>query len=153
MTRETDSRAIHGGFRGMPKGAQWRRIAAALLATAALVAGCLVEVAALAHHPGSHARREGGERVRLEAAATASDGCTFIGAVSAGAPAGYRPAPDAFPVTVRLRRPAEARVCTTQVRALRDESLLTVPASYRRLHLFVLKPDGALQATERVSID
>ena len=37
-----------------------------------------VPTAALAHHPGSHATREGGNRVRIDAVALATDNCTRI---------------------------------------------------------------------------
>ncbi|KAA2235600.1 hypothetical protein [Salinarimonas soli] len=123
---------------------------ALLLALGSLVLGIAAAVEALAHHPGSHAVRKGGA-VALEAVATVSDGCTTIGSVALGAPAGIAAPAAAEPVTVRLARP-EGAVCTQALGTARREIDLMVPAGRAILHLFVVGPDGAVVSTERVPI-
>jgi hypothetical protein len=109
-------------------------------------------ISALAHHPGSHAFRQSDGRVKLESVVTVPDGCTFIGAVTPGAPSGQAAPPDAFPVTVKLRRSDAGSACTLALKVMRDESMLSVPANQSRLHLFVVAADGKLASTERVPI-
>lgn len=109
-------------------------------------------ISAFAHHPGSHAWRQSDGRVKLESVVTVPDGCTFIGTVTPGAPAGQAMPPEAFPVTVRLRRSDAAAMCTMALKVLKDESVLTVPAAQKRLHLYVVGASGQITTTERVPI-
>ena len=126
---------------------------AAITLMAAMVMACLGAISAHAHHPGSHAWRQSGtDQVRLESVAMVTDGCTFIGAVTPGAPGGQAMPQGDFAVTVRLRRPADAQICTTQVKTIKDETRIAIPSSFSRIHLFIVKPDGALLSTERVPI-
>ena len=60
--------------------------------------------------------------------------------------------PEAFPVTVRLRRSDAATMCTMALKVLKDESVLTVPAAQKRLHLYVVGASGQITTTERVPI-
>ncbi len=132
-------------------------LVAATLLACCVVALCSLTVAAFAHHPGSHAWRKpgppGAGLVRLEAVALVQDGCTFIGGVVPGIPEGQSANVDAFGVTVRLRKASDVPACPAQARAVRDEIEIEVPAAFRRLHIFVLQPDGTLSATERVPIN
>jgi hypothetical protein len=124
---------------------------ALLLALCSLVLGIAATVEAFAHHPGSHATRKGPGTVWLEAVATISDGCTTIGSVALGAPAGVAAPPSSEPVTIRLVRPQGA-VCTQALGSARNESTLPVPAARASLHLFVVAPDGRVVSSERVPI-
>jgi hypothetical protein len=124
---------------------------ALFLALCSLVLGIAATVEAFAHHPGSHATRKGVGTVWLEAVVTVSDGCTTIGSVALGAPAGVSVPPSAEPVTVRLARPQGA-MCTQALGSARSESALTVPAARGSLHLFVLGLDGRVVSSERVPI-
>jgi hypothetical protein len=129
------------------------------LVTAALCLNLMVCIAlalsvitAFAHHPGSHAFRQGDGRVKLESVVTVPDGCTFIGAVTTGTPSGQTAPPDAYPITVKLRRSDAGSACTMALKVLKDDSMLSVPAGQARLHLFVVAADGKLASTERVPI-
>jgi hypothetical protein len=126
-------------------------LAGLLLAVASLVVGILAAVEALAHHPGSHANRDGSGAVRLEAVATVPDGCTTIAGVEPGLPPGVKAPPSAEPVTVRLARPAGA-VCTQAVASVRRDVTLQVPPDRASLHLFVVGTDGRVLSSERVPI-
>ncbi|HYF52924.1 MAG TPA: hypothetical protein VEA41_01550 [Salinarimonas sp.] len=131
--------------------AQRLSLAALLLALGSLALGIAAAVEALAHHPGSHARRDGAGFVRLEAVAAVPDGCTTIGAVEPGTPPGVGAPPNAAPVTVRLARPAGVP-CTQAVGSVRRDAVLKVPAERSVLHLFVVGPDGRVASSERVPI-
>jgi hypothetical protein len=130
-------------------------LVAATLLACCVMALCSLTVAAFAHHPGSHAWRKPAQSglVRLEAVALVQDGCTFMGSIVPGAPEGQAAGADAFGVTIQLRRAADVVTCPAQAKALRDEVEISVPASFKRLHLFVLRPDGTLAATERVTVN
>jgi hypothetical protein len=125
-------------------------LAALLLALGSLILGIAAAVDAMAHHPGSHAVRDGG-LVRLEAVVVAPDGCTRIAAVAIGSPPGVAPPPRAEPVTVRLERPTDAS-CGQALASLRREVSLPVPAERASLHLFVVGADGRVASSERVPI-
>ncbi len=125
-------------------------LAGLLLAVGSLVLGIAAAVEALAHHPGSHAHRVAGA-VRLEAVVTVPDGCTTIGSVALGAPAGVSAPPSSEPVTVRLERPAGA-ACAQALGSARRDVTLTVPEGRATLHLFVVGADGAVVSSERVPI-
>ena len=136
----------------MPLALNARAALATFIAAGSLLVGILFTVSALAGEPISRAKRLATERVRLETVAMANDGCTFIGAVTAGAPAGEATEADTFPVTVRLRRSPGAQICTMAAKVLKDESMLTVPARMKALQLYVLKPEGGVHGTQRVTI-
>ena len=120
----------------------------------ASVVAVLCAIGAHAHHPGSHAWRQSGtDQVKLEAVAVVTDGCTGIASVFAGVPSGHSAPPDTFPITVRLQSIPSSQACTMQARVVKNVSYVDVPTSWRRLHVFILKPDGSLQATERVPIN
>ena len=106
---------------------------------------------ALAHHPGSHAARLPDGRVKVEAVAMASDACTSIASLERGAPAGVRPPPGSEPVIARLARPAAA-MCATAITATRHEAVLLIPAGATQIHLYIVAPDGRVQASERVPV-
>lgn len=125
--------------------------AARSLALASLVCGIGVSLDAWAHHPGSHAVRQSGGGVRLEAVATASDACTTIQSVTVGVPPGIRSVPGSTPVTLRLQR-APGAVCATVVSALREQAVLDVPPASTVLNLYVVAPDGNVLGSERVPI-
>lgn len=134
----------------------WRDLAPVLFALACLAGACLVaglsSLSAHAHHPGSHAWRVAGtDDVRLEATAMATDTCTVIDAVSAGAPDGKISPSGEFPVIIRLRRD-EADACHSRPISLKKTQILRISAPSRTIHLFTLLPEGSLSATERVSI-
>ena len=65
----------------------------------------------LAHHPGSHAARQGDGPVRLDVSTGVPDTCMAVASVERGTPASE-------PVTARLERPAEL-ICATVVTAVR----------------------------------
>jgi hypothetical protein len=128
-----------------------RHSALALLsAVAALLIGLFVAVEAVAHHPGSHARRVGAGQVELDAAVSASDACTRIERMEPGTPQGVQAPTGAAPVVVRLVRPDG--LCATVVSALREARTLSVPAGTTALLLYVVGPDGRVAASERVPI-
>jgi hypothetical protein len=104
-----------------------------------------------AHHPGSHAVRQPDGRVKVDAVAMASDSCTSIAALQPGTPPGLRAPQGTEPVVVRLARPS-APACATMVTAVRSDAVLTVPAKATHLHLYIVAPDGQVQASERVPI-
>lgn len=116
------------------------------LALAGMVAG-----AALAHHPGSHANRQPDGRVRVEVATLASDACTTLGPVKAGAPASVAPAPGAVPVTAQLLRSAGA-VCATVVTRVASEAVFDGAPNERQIMLYIVGPDGAVASSERIPI-
>jgi len=124
---------------------------APFLALAGLLLGLAATIDAAAHHPGSHAWRLPDGGVRLEAVANVTDGCTTIGSVERGEPPAASAARDAEPVTLRLRRPADA-ACTQVLTTVRREVVLTVPAGRSVLHLFTVDPDGRILATERIPV-
>jgi hypothetical protein len=120
------------------------------LALLGLASALLQTSSAMAHHPGSHASRLPDGRVKLEVG-TSGDGCTTVGAISAGVPAGVSAPPGASPVTVRLNRPPET-VCTMELKPVAGEAVLVLPAAVRAIHVFILGQDGTVRATERVPI-
>lgn len=122
------------------------------VAMASLLLATGMTVQALAHHPGSHAVRQGDGRVRLQTAASASDACTTIQSVTLGAPPAVKAVPGITSVTVRLQRPAGA-VCATTVTALHEETMLDVPDSATALLVYVVGPDGSVVASEKVPIN
>ena len=106
--------------------------------------------AAQAHHPGSHARREGGNRVRVEAVTVATDDCTRIDSIRTGSPAIVTPPQGSTPVTARLKRGQGA--CTAGPAAVRAEAVLELPAGVRQIFLYVEGIDGTLVGSERVPV-
>lgn len=135
----------------MSEHAQRLSIVGLLVAVASLVLGILAAVDALAHHPGSHATREGRSAVRLDAVVTVPDACTRIASIALGTPAGLAAPPSAEPVTVRLERSAGA-ACAQALASLRQEATLPVPAERASLHFVVVGADGAPLSSERVPI-
>jgi hypothetical protein len=125
--------------------------AGALVGLGAAMGGLLLAASAMAHHPGSHAYRQADGRVRLEATVMARDACTDIAEIATGSPDAGGPPPGAEPVTVRLARPPEA-MCAMVVRAVSKSATLDVGRRAERLHLYVIDPKGAVQASERVPI-
>lgn len=121
------------------------------VALTAIAFAMAMTVQAMAHHPGSHARRQDDGRVGLDVATSASDSCTTIRSVAVGAPPQVKPVAGSTPVTVRLQRP-EGAICATVVTALHEAAVLDVPASSTILNLYVLGPDGTVAASERVPI-
>ncbi len=133
---------------------QKRRVSASAAAVglvALLLAVGVMIAEAVAHHPGSHANRQGDGRVRLDVAANVTDGCTTIAAARRGVPPNAQRPTGADPVVVELRRPAEA-MCAQVVRTARAEAMLDTPPGLTALHLFMLAGDGRVTATERVPI-
>jgi hypothetical protein len=110
----------------------------------------IVPGAAEAHHPGSHARREGGNRVRIEAVAIATDDCTRIDNVRSGAPAVVTPPPGVVPVTARLKR--GQGICVAGPIAVRAEHVLELPPGVKQIFLYVEGPDGSVVGSEQVPI-
>ena len=127
-------------------------ISAALigLVSLALAVG-LMALEAVAHHPGSHAARLAERRVRLDVAVNVADGCTTIGAIRRGVPAGVQAPASADPVSVQLQRPPEA-MCTQAIRTLRAEAVFNTLETIGAFHVFTIAPDGRVTATERVPI-
>jgi hypothetical protein len=124
-----------------------------MIRTGLLSLGALATAWALpaaAHHPGSHATRLPDGRVELEVA-TVGDGCTSMGPIAPGLPAGVSPPPGAAPVTARLARPA-GTVCTMIAKPVRGEAVLRLPPATAAIHVFIVGPDGAVQSTERVPV-
>jgi hypothetical protein len=123
-----------------------------MLSAARILAAILLAFPAVAHahHPGSHASRAGGNRIRIEAVALATDSCTRIEAIRPGAPAVVAAPPGLTPVTARLRR--GEGTCTATASAVRGEQVLELPAGVQQILLYVEGPDGALVSTERVPI-
>jgi hypothetical protein len=124
------------------------------LAVAALIGAILITASAFAHHPGSHAWRLGDGRVKLETVvAGPSSECIMIGTVTTGTPAGHAAPAEAFPVSVRLRDMSDGKACKLALRTLKDETLLVIPPTIKRLHLFVVAATGQIASTERVIIN
>jgi hypothetical protein len=117
-----------------------------------LLAAALIScpLAALAHHPGSHATREGGNRVRIEAVALATDDCTRIETIRPGTPDIVKAPAGLIPVTARLRRGEGA--CMAAAAAVRGEQVLELPAGVQQILLYVEGPDGRLVSSERVPV-
>src|SRR4051794_20669408 len=91
--------------------------------------------AALAHHPGSHATRVGGNRAKVDAVALASDDCTRIDTIRPGAP-GIVAAPAGLtPVTARLQR--GQGTCAATAAAVRSEQVIELPLGVRQILLYV----------------
>lgn len=129
-----------------------RSSAGPALALVGLIAAAILVVAeASAHHPGSHAERAPGGRVKLIVSALVPDGCTTIGGVAVGAPQGIEAPEGTIPVTARYRRTGAA-ACTQALRNVTAEALLEVPAGDEVVHLYVLGADGRLVNSERVRI-
>ncbi len=128
--------------------------AAISVAVVALVGAILFTASAFAHHPGSHAWRQSDGRVKLETvvAGPASE-CIMIGTVTTGTPAGHAAPAEVFPVSVRLRDMSDGKSCKLSVRTMKDETLLVVPPTMKRLHLFVVAATGQIASTERVTIN
>src|SRR3712207_6241052 len=59
---------------------------ALLAALLSLVLAIATAAETLAHHPGSHAARQGDGRVRLDVSAVVPDACTAVASVERGAP-------------------------------------------------------------------
>lgn len=126
-----------------------------------LAAGCIalglaavvfVAVEALAHHPGSHARRLDDGTIRVDAVAMLSDSCTRVASIRAETPPDEpAPAAGSIPVTLRLSRPADA-VCATLVGTGGATIEVEARPAAARIHLYTLAPDGRLLATERIPI-
>jgi hypothetical protein len=128
-------------------------ISAALIGLASIVlAAGLMMVEAIAHHPGSHAARQGDRQVRLQVVANVTDGCTAIAAIRRGVPTGAQAPAGVDPVIVQLRRPPAETMCAQVIRTLRAEAVLDTPGDIRALHVFTLAADGRVTATERVPI-
>lgn len=141
-----DSRAFHTRTCGRAL-----RLAIGCLAVG-LTAVVVVAVEALAHHPGSHARRLDNGTIRVDAVAVLSDACTRVASIRAETPPDEpAPATGSIPVTLRLSRPADA-VCATVVGT--GEATIEIDArpAAARIHLYTLGADGRLLATERVPI-
>jgi hypothetical protein len=126
-----------------------RSLSAMIVAVLSLALGVVAAVDAAAHHPGSHAVRERGGRVRVDVVAMVTDGCTTIASVGPGAPEGVKPPRNASALTVRLQRP-EGLACIQVVGTARRELLLDDAAGI--IHIYVVQPDGMLGATERVPV-
>jgi hypothetical protein len=107
--------------------------------------------AALAHHPGSHATRRADGKVVVDVATLATDACTRIAAIRPGAPASLAPVPGSVPVTAQLERQGSGP-CATVVTAVKAETALDLGRDARQILLYVVGPDGAVAATERVPI-
>jgi hypothetical protein len=107
--------------------------------------------AALAHHPGSHATRVGGNRVKVDAVALATDDCTRIETIRPGAPGVVTAPAGLTPVTARLQR--GPGTCTAAAAAVRSEQVIELPAGVRQILLYVEGSDGALVSTERVQVE
>ena len=112
--------------------------------------GLALATAAEAHHPGSHASRREDGRVSVDLVATVADSCMAVAEVRLGTPPGVVPPPDSTPVTARLRR--EERPCAAGAAVVRSEHVLDPGGDVRRIHLYVLSPDGSLAATERIPV-
>jgi len=110
-----------------------------------------VSTGALAHHPGSHATREGGNRVRIDAVALATDNCTRIDAIRLGTPAVATAPPGLTPVTARLKR--GDGTCVAAANAVRAEQVLELPIGVKQIFLYVEGSDGVLVSTERVPVE
>lgn len=134
------------------EGPRRTRLYGTALMVGVLLLGIIVAIEALAHHPGSHAKRMPSGAVRLDAAVVVPDACTTIDAIEAGAPAGRAGPKDAAPFRVTLSRPA-GTICAQVVSTARRSSDLSVAAALRHLHLYVISATGDLAATERVRID
>jgi hypothetical protein len=117
-----------------------------------MTAGLIMAVQALAaDRPVTRAQRLGDGQVKIEAAARAFDGCTFIGSVVHGAPRDQETPIASYPVTVRLKR-LEGQSCTQVVRVVRADAAFDIPETARMVHVFVLAPDGTLATTQRAPI-
>jgi len=135
-------------------GGEKRRVSASagVVGLLSLVAALGLMIAeAVAHHPGSHASRLRDGQVRLEVAATVTDGCTRIGTVRRGVPGAARAPAGVDPVVVQLERPAGA-LCTQALGTARADAVLDTPPKLTALHLFVVAADGRVTATERVPV-
>lgn len=128
---------------------QHRSTSALIVAVLSLALGVVAAVDAAAHHPGSHAFRERDGRVRVDIVAIVNDGCTTIASVRTGAPEGVSPPPNASALTVRLQRP-EGLGCTQAIGTERREVILDDAA--KTIHIYVVRPDGVLGATERIPV-
>lgn len=117
---------------------------------AAAVLLALAAASAQAHHPGSHAAREGGNRVRVEAVTVATDDCTRIDSIRVGSPTVVTPPPGSTPITARLKRGQGA--CAARPTAVRAEQVLELPASVQQIFLYVEGVDGTLVGSERVPV-
>ena len=51
----------------------------------------------------------------------------------------------------RLARPTAA-MCATAITATRHEAVLLIPAGATQIHLYIVAPDGRVQASERVPV-
>jgi hypothetical protein len=107
---------------------------------------------ALAHHPGSHATRGADGRVRIEAVAVANDRCSALGPVAAGAPGRVTAPAGTVPVTVQRRVISPGATCPPEPVRLSAEGVVEVPRGAGQIMLYVLGPDGEVQATERIPV-
>lgn len=137
--------------RAAPAQRRWSRLAHAV-AAGTLIAGTLTAVGAGAHHPGSHAVRQGDGRIALDIAATASDACVTIGSIAPGRPQGASGGGEAIPVTVRLTKAGGGQACAQVVRQVAGKIMLDPARERRHVFIYVVAPDGQVQSTERVPI-
>jgi hypothetical protein len=106
--------------------------------------------AAQAHHPGSHASREGGNRVRVEVVTLATDDCTRIDSIRLGMPATVQPPPGSTPITARLKR--GQGTCVAGPIAVRAEQVIELPVAVQQIFLYIEGTDGALVGSQRVPV-
>jgi hypothetical protein len=124
-----------------------------LTAVGLLAAAFLSSVSSgLAHHPGSHAVRSAGSKVRFDISVVVNETCLSIIAVETGAPDGVSVPTGTAGVTVRLaRRPGGA--CRPGVERLRQEAELPVSGNPSAAILLIVGPEGTVIASERVAIN
>jgi hypothetical protein len=130
---------------------RWSRLAHAL-AAGTLIAGTLTAVTAGAHHPGSHAVRQGDGRIAVDIAALGSDSCVTIGSIAPGRPSGASGGGEALPVTVRLTKAGSGQACAQAIRPITGKTMLDPARDRRHVFIYVVAPDGQIQSTERVPI-
>jgi hypothetical protein len=130
---------------------RWSRLAHGVAALT-LIAGTVTALSARAHHPGSHAVRQGDGRIALDIAAIGSDSCVTIGSIAPGRPSGASGGGEALPVTVRLTRAGGGQACAQVVRQIGGKTVLDPARERRHVFIYVVAPDGQVQSTERVPI-
>jgi hypothetical protein len=127
----------------------FRMLAAVGLLTAAFLSSVS---SGLAHHPGSHAMRSAGVKVRFDISVVVDETCLAIVAVETGAPGGISVPTSAAGVTVRLAR-RTGGACQPGVERLRREAELPLSGRPSTAILFIVGPEGTVIASERIAIN
>jgi hypothetical protein len=114
------------------------------------IALVVVTYEAIAHHPGSHAKREAGSVV-IDAVAVINDDCTKALGVEAGAPPNSSAVANRVLATLRLEHSSGAN-CKSQAGRVSARGAVQDVVGADQVHLYIVDQSNKLLATERIPI-